>query len=170
MNSHLNEEQFAEWLLETNDRETAQHLAACSTCRAEGESLRNAIDGYRESACQTAERDEAFWARQRLAIHSRSKSQRFVPYFRWAAATVMVLVVIAAFVLTRSPQPAQRAKNDLSDDALLQQVENSLDRGYPAALAPAMLIDQERSRALSSASTPKPADAFTTSKQKEQQQ
>ena len=174
MNSHLNEEQFTEWLLGTNERETAEHLAACDTCRAESESLRTAIAGYREAANQAAERDAAFWARQRHTIHSRNRSQRFVPYIRWAAAAVMVLVVLAAFVLTRSPQPAQRAKNDLSDDALLQQVENSLDRSYPAALAPAVLIDQERSRALSSVSTAKPAagtkNNFTTSKQKEQQQ
>ncbi|MGA2991663.1 MAG: hypothetical protein ABSD88_14405 [Candidatus Korobacteraceae bacterium] len=176
MNSHLNDEQLTEWLLGTNDDEAAQHLATCNACRTEGESLRNAIAGYCESAYRAAERDEAFWAKQRLAIRSRVRSQRFVPYVRWAAAAVMILVAFAAFMLTRSPQPAQQAKNELSDDAVLQQVENSLDRNYPTALAPAVLIDQERSRALSSTSaapgTPaaRAGGASTTSKQKEQQQ
>jgi hypothetical protein len=176
MNSHLNEEQFTEWLLGTDDREIAQHLAACDACRSEGEQLSNAIAGCRQSAHQAAERDDVFWARQRFAIRSRLLRYRFVPYIRWAAVVVMLLVVFAAFMLTRSPQPAQQAKNELSDDAVLQQVENSLDRSYPTALAPAVLIDQERSRALASASAQKPAaparagGASTTSKRKEQQQ
>jgi hypothetical protein len=180
MNSHLNDEQFTEWLLGTTDSEIVQHVAACDACRTEGEQLRNTIAGYRESAQRAAERDEAFWTRQRVAIRSRLPRQRFVPHFRWAAAAVMALLICAAVLLTRSPQPSQQAKNEISDDVLLQQVESSLDRSYPAALAPAVLIDEERSRALSSASAQdsatqqKPAaratGTSTTSKHKEQQQ
>ena len=60
----------------------------------------------------------------------------------------MVLVVSAAFLLTR-PQPVQHANNDAADDVLLQQVQSDLGRDYPAALAPAVLIDEERNSALS---------------------
>ena len=60
----------------------------------------------------------------------------------------MVLVVSAAFLLTR-PQPVQRANNDAADDVLLQQVQSDLGRDYPAALTPAVLIDEERNSALS---------------------
>jgi hypothetical protein len=60
----------------------------------------------------------------------------------------MVLVVSAAFLLTR-PQPVQRANDDAADDVLLQQVQSDIERDYPAALAPAVLIDEERNSALS---------------------
>ena len=154
MNSHLNQEQLTEWLLGTEDREIAQHLESCEACRVESEGLRAAITGYRQAVHQAAEREPAFWARQRHAITSALPQRRFIHYFRWAATAAMVLVVAAAFVLTRSPEPPQQAKNELSDDVLLQQVENSIGRGYPAALAPAVLIDEERSRVLSASSAP----------------
>ena len=81
--------------------------------------------------------------RQRLARH------HFAPYVRWVATAAMVLVVSAALLLTRAPQPAQQANNDAADDVLLQQVQSDLGRDYPAALAPAVLIDVERNSALS---------------------
>ena len=43
----------------------------------------------------------------------------------------------------------QRANNDAADDVLLQQVQSDIGRDYPAALAPAVLIDEERNSALS---------------------
>jgi hypothetical protein len=61
----------------------------------------------------------------------------------------MVLVVSAALLLTRAPQPVQQANNDAADDVLLQQVQSDIERNYPAALAPAVLINEERNSALS---------------------
>jgi hypothetical protein len=43
----------------------------------------------------------------------------------------------------------QQANNDAADDVLLQQVQSDIERDYPAALAPAVLIDEERNSALS---------------------
>ena len=117
-------------------------------CRAEAEGVRTAISDCRELVQQAAERDEIFWARQRLAIRQRLARHHFVPHVRWVATAAMVLVVSAAFLLTR-PQPVQRANNDATDDVLLQQVQSDLGRDYPAALAPAVLIDEERNSALS---------------------
>jgi len=154
MNSHLNQEQLTEWLLGNEDEETARHLESCELCRADSEGVRAAIAGYRQTVHQAAEREPVFWARQRHAILSALPQRRYVHYFRWAATTVMALVVAAALVLTRSPEPPQQAKNEMSDDVLLQQVENSIGRSYPAALAPAVLIDEERSRVLSASSSP----------------
>lgn len=168
MNSHLNQEQLTEWLLGTENQETARHLESCEACRADSEGVRAAIAGYRQTVHQAAEREQAFWARQRHAILSALPQRRYIHYFRWAATTVMVVVVAAALVLMRSPEPPQQAKNDASDDALLQQVENSIGRSYPAALAPAVLIDEERNRVLSASSAPATqapaADAAGTSK------
>jgi hypothetical protein len=148
MNAHLNEQQFGELILGTGNGEIAKHIEACDVCRAEVDSVRTAISDSRELANNTAERDDIFWDRQRIAIRQRLARPRFVPHVRWVAMAAMVLVVSAAFLLTR-PQPAQRANDDAADDVLLQQVQSDIERNYPAALAPAVLIDEARNSALS---------------------
>jgi hypothetical protein len=148
MNAHLNEKQFGELMLGIGNAEIAGHVEACDVCRVEAEGVLAAISGCRELAEQAAERDEIFWARQRLAIRQRLARHRFVPHVRWVAMAAMVLVVAAAFLLTR-PQPAQRANHDAADEVLLQQVQSDLGRDYPSALAPAVLIDEERNSVLS---------------------
>jgi hypothetical protein len=148
MNAHLNEQQFGELILGTGHEEIARHIEACDLCRAEADSVRTAISACRQLANNTAARDEIFWARQRLAVRQRLARPRFVPHVRWVATAAMVLVVSAAFLLTR-PQPVQRANDDAADDVLLQQVQSDIERDYPAALAPAVLIDEERNSALS---------------------
>ncbi len=148
MNAHLNEQQFGELILGTGNAEIAGHIETCDVCRAEAEGVRIAISASGELVRQAAEHDEIFWTRQRLAIRQRVARHHFVPYVRWVATAAMVLVVSAAFLLTR-PQPVQHANNDAADDVLLQQVQSDLGRDYPAALAPAVLIDEERNSALS---------------------
>ncbi len=152
MNAHLNEQQFGELILGTGNSEVAAHIEACDVCRAEAEGVRTAISAHRELVWEGAERNEIFWVRQRLAIRQRLARHHFVPYVRWVAMAAMVLVVSAAFLLTR-PQPVQRANNDATDDVLLQQVQSDIERDYPAALAPAVLIDEERNSALSASVT-----------------
>ena len=149
MNAHLNEQQFGELVLGTGNAESAGHIETCDVCRAEAEGVRTAISDCRELAQQAAEHDEVFWARQRFAIRQRLAGHRLVPQVRWVAMAAMVLVVSAALLLTRVPQPVQQANNDAADDALLQQVQSDLGRDYPAALAPAVLIDEERNSVLS---------------------
>jgi hypothetical protein len=149
MNAHWDEQQFGDFVLGIGNNEIAQHVATCDACRAEAEGVRNAIAGCREATHQAAERDEVFWARQRSAIRQRLSRHRIALYVRWAATAAMVLVVSAAFLLTRTPQPVQRVNNDLADDVLLQQVQSDIERNYPVALSPAVLINEERNSALS---------------------
>ncbi len=149
MNAHLNEQQLGELVLGFGNAETAGHIEACDVCRAEAEGVRTAILAHRELVWKGEEHDEIFWARQRLAIRQRLACHRFVPHVRWVATAAMVLVVSAALLLTRTPQPVQQANNDAADDVLLQQVQTDIERDYPAALAPAVLINEERNSALS---------------------
>jgi len=148
MNAHLNDQQFGDFVLGVS-KTVADHVDSCNLCYAEVEGLRTAIARYRQSVHKAAERNEIFWSKQRLAIRHRIGSHRFVLYFRWAAATATLLVSFALFLLTRAPQPVQRATSDLQDDILLRQVQNDIGRGYPVALAPAALIDEARNSALS---------------------
>jgi hypothetical protein len=58
------------------------------------------------------------------------------------------MALLAVLLLVRSPQLPQQASNDAADDALLQQVESSVQQGIPTALGPAALISRERNSAL----------------------
>jgi hypothetical protein len=154
MSAHLNEQQFGDLILGTSNTATARHIEVCDVCRAEAETVRIAISRYRESVRQSAERDEIFWVRQRLAIKRRRARHHFAPYIRWFAMAAMVLVVSAAFLVTRTPRPARLANTDEADNVLLQGVQSDVERDYPAALAPAVLIDEERNSALSASAEP----------------
>jgi len=154
MSTHLNEHQFGDLILGTSNTATAGHIEVCDVCRAEAETVRLAISRYRESVRQSAERDEIFWVRQRLAIKQRRARLHCAPYIRWFATAAMVLVVSTAFLVTRTPRPAQLANTDEADNVLLQGVQSDVERDYPAALAPAVLIDEERNSVLSASAEP----------------
>jgi hypothetical protein len=166
MNAHLNDEQLTAWLLGESDPPITQHVETCVVCRAEATGLQDAISSCRESMRAAADRDELFWARQRLLTRQRLAPRHRLPFLRWAAAVAMALVVFAALFLARSPQPAHPGKDEPGDEALLQQVDQDIQRDYPQALAPAVLIDRERNSALSANA----GGSFSVSGKKEQQQ
>jgi hypothetical protein len=60
----------------------------------------------------------------------------------------MVMVLIAATLLTRTPNPPQNYLSEDADNALLKAVQGDLSREVPQALAPAVLIAQERNEIL----------------------
>jgi len=61
----------------------------------------------------------------------------------------MVMVLITAIFLTRPPNPPQNKATEDADKVLLQEVQRDLGREFPEALAPAVLIAQERNEILS---------------------
>jgi len=165
MNAHLNDEQLTACLLDEINAPAAQHVERCAACRAEEDGLRDTLSRLRESVRVAAARDELFWARQRSLTQQRIASNHRVPFLRWAAALAMAVVVVAALFLARTPQPPQTARDEAGDEALLQQVDRAIERDYPQALAPAVLIDRERNSALSLN-----AENSGVSSKKEQQQ
>jgi hypothetical protein len=60
----------------------------------------------------------------------------------------MVMVLIMAIFLTRTSNAPQNYPSEDADKALLQEVQGDLAREVPEALAPAVLIAEERSAIL----------------------
>jgi hypothetical protein len=60
----------------------------------------------------------------------------------------MAMVLITAILLTRTPNPPQNEATEDADKALLQEVQGDLAREVPEALAPAILIAEERNEIL----------------------
>jgi len=149
VNSHLSDDQITEWVLGTNDEFVHRHLETCHVCSAEAEELRSAISSFHDAVHAAAERDESFWRNQQLAFRERVSAKDWYP-MHWAWLVAMVMVLIMAIFLTRTPNAPQNYSSEDADNALLKAVQGDLSREVPQALAPALLIAQERNEILAS--------------------
>jgi anti-sigma factor RsiW len=147
VNNHLSEDQITEWVLGTRDECVRRHLESCDACSVEAEELRRAISSFRDSVHATAQSDESFWRNQQLALCERVSARDWYP-LHWAWAVAMVMVLITAIFLTRRPNTPPNHPSEDADNALLQEVQGDLGRQVPRALAPAVLIAEERNEIL----------------------
>ena len=148
MGSHLSRDQITECMVSGNQEAVAGHLETCDACRAEVDELQRTLACFRDSIHAAAQRDDGLWRKQRLTLSERLSTKRWFPSIPWNWAAAAVLVLIAGVVLTRSPNPPQRPAREEADDALLREVQMDLGRGFPEALAPAVLIAEERNEIL----------------------
>ena len=146
----LNEAEIADALSGTPPE---KRIADCDTCAKEFAAWKDLGDGLRRELDERADLPAYFWTRQQARIR-----ERLVPRaasLRWAAAAILALVLLA-FGLVRhnvpprmeiaqnSPSTAtvQNAQTD-PDDALLQDIDASLQQEVPAPLMPAAVLVQE---------------------------
>jgi len=151
--SHLNNDQFAAWILGEREPAAAAHVAACDACRQEAEALATGLAGLRDASYAAAQRPEFFWSRQRATIAAQL-SAGLRPMLRWAPAVLATILMAAALLLVkaRAPQPLAPANENTAavvlqseqDDALLIEVQNDVGRYTPAALEPAQALADER--------------------------
>lgn len=175
--NHMTDEQFAEWLAGETDAQTRAHLESCPQCRAEGFELRDGLSRYsvamrREAARAQTEMPGDFAPRRAWAQQRR---------LRWAGAGVLALLLAAQTVWLLKPRPAPPVAHvssqpaassepttqsallsatqsaapsgdQLSDDELLEAVNNDLSREVPLALAPVGAITTARNQMLAASS------------------
>ena len=124
---HLNNQELAEVLLESDERELQQAL------RALPEWLRSATD-----------RPEWFWQGQRATIHRRiAAAPRAWLRPVLSLATAMALLILAALMLGGNPAPKQAQVRPDPDQELLIAVEQAVESEVPTALEPAALLANE---------------------------
>ena len=135
MRQHLNDEQIAASVIET-DPVLSAHLRDCAECGSRANRLRASLSGFGEFVRHNAERGNTFWWRQ-----SSPSTTKVVPVTRWAMASVAVVIAVAAstsFIHTSQPKPAfiPAPVHQMSDEALMSEVQNDVQREYPDAFAP----------------------------------
>ena len=148
MSSHLSAYQINEWIVGTDEAGAGRHLEACDACRAEAEELERTLSCFRDSIHTAAQRDNGFWREQRLIINERLSTRRWLPSMRWIWAMAALVVLAVSILLKRPPQLPQRPAPEEADEALLREIQSDIGRGFPEALAPAMLIADERNKLL----------------------
>jgi hypothetical protein len=167
--THLTDEQIAEWLAGEAGAETDQHLAECSACATETAALANGVRRY-----GLALKYQARQAGQRRLLQNVDPRREVLRHrLRWATAATlgMVLAGTTAYVSRSQPtqpepvvvktngapaviqvHPAAAANatgsparsSSMSDDELLEAVNNDLSRDVPQALAPVSAITEAR--------------------------
>lgn len=148
----LNEAEVADAL---SGQPAKDRIAECESCAAEFAAWKDLGNSLRGDLESKADLPSYFWTRQQARIRER-RVPRANP-LRWAAAAICALILFA-FVLihqglspsheiAQAAPPAAGAPAD-PDDALLEDIQVSLQREVPAPLAPAAMLVEEIASAL----------------------
>ena len=151
MNQHWTDEQMTAWALGERNVEMAEHVASCGECRRELTRMQEALAAFRGDVQQKASADEYRWTRIRHGVASRAVERSHG--LRWAFTTGLALVALSVGLLVtphkHTVQPVQKV--EMSDEQLLNEINDDLARSAPEAMAPAEAIQQERASLLAQA-------------------
>ena len=134
-NHHLSVQEQEAFLIDRQSADTLDHLAQCAQCRGAVDRLESTMHLFRASANS--------WAEQCLAVRPQSlrvqvarSARRSPPALRWALAVVIpVLLFVLAMLPFRSKSSAPpQVPASLSDDALLEQVDDQLSVAVPSSM------------------------------------
>jgi hypothetical protein len=169
---HLTDEQLAEWLAGDSAEggcaeETRRHLESCAQCHQEAMTLRDGVLRYSLAVKRQAARSQE----ARLAGGFAPKRALAMHRLRWAGAGALALLLTAQTAWMLKPHNAPAAPpatvsagtktapvaamggamnnapdHTMSDDELLEAVNNDLSRDVPEALAPVSAITVARNK------------------------
>jgi predicted anti-sigma-YlaC factor YlaD len=131
--NHLSAWEQEEYILQPDANQQAlYHLQECSQCRDAVARLENGVAVFRSAAVN--------WSSECLAV--RPQQLRFVPErrahtLRWAFVAMIPLVLLLLALLPlhlSAPRPAQTATAQISDDALLDQVDEQVSAAVPSSM------------------------------------
>jgi len=158
----LNEDEIADAL---SGKPAEERIANCPRCAAEFADWTELGDKLRQDVASRADLPAHFWAQQRARVRERLAPR--ATRLRWAAVTICALVLLAFGMLQRGVAPdaemaqttpavsVTQANQADPDDALLQDIDASLQRELPAPLAPAAVLVEEMASASNQAQHPK---------------
>jgi len=131
-----------------------ERVADCQPCAAEFAAWKDLGSRLRQDLESRADRPGYFWARQQVRIRERLAPQ--AAGLRWAAAAIFALILLAFGLIHQSGTPRSEIAQTTSavqvtqadpDDALLEDIQASLEREVPAPLAPAAVLVEEMASA-----------------------
>jgi anti-sigma factor RsiW len=135
--NHLSAWEQEEYILtQGTDQQTPQlirHLAECAECRSAVERLEHGVGIFRSAAVEWSSQCLATRAQQPYVV---SKRRLPVAAMRWALAAAIPLVLLA-LVLFPLHVPAPHVSHpvqQMSDDALLDQVDEQLSVAVPSSM------------------------------------
>ena len=136
---HLTDQQIAELLDNTAGAITQQHLLHCPHCQAELASLRASLSNFRVAATNLAASETPALSPCRIVAPTRSFRRN-----AWAASLATVAAMLALSVAlihpnapgTKDIPPNVVTPAPVSDDALLDGIQQDLSTSIPPSLQP----------------------------------
>jgi len=131
-----------------------ERVAECQPCAAEFAAWKDLGGRLRQDLESRADRPAYFWTRQQARIRERLAPR--AAGLRWAAAAIFALILLAFGLIHQSATPRSGISQTTSavqvaqadpDDALLQDIQASLEREVPTPLAPAAVLVEEMASA-----------------------
>ncbi len=135
--NHLSEWEQEKYLLGECTPAAERHLLDCAECRAAAERLENGVAWFRESALS--------WSAECAETHLRRKLPRRAPRHGFAhgwaagcaaAGLAAAMGLVAVLPHARQTTAAPSAPPSMSDDALLEQVDQQVSGSVPEAMQP----------------------------------
>jgi hypothetical protein len=129
---HLSSWEQEEYVLDQRTPEMLRHLSECAGCRAAVARLEHGVAVFRNAAVDWSSECLATRPQQLNTSAARGLS---VLALRWAVAAVLpvLLLVFALLSFHPSTRPVRPAA-DISDDALLEQVDQQLSDAVPSSM------------------------------------
>jgi len=132
MNNHLSAWEQEEYLLDQRTPQMLRHLSECADCRAAIAGLEHGVGIYRKAALE--------WSAESLAVRPQpyvTAPRQPVLTLRLAMAAiipiVLLLLALIPFHLSSPRRPAQPVAQ-ISDDALLDQVDEQTSVAVPSSM------------------------------------
>lgn len=160
---HLSDQEITAAAVGERELRAAQHLQICGDCQQQVEMYRQRMASLRQDVCYSAGRSAIDWGRQSraiqqgiLAVQIREAQGRSAGFA--LAMGVLTIVLVAFLFLGFHSTPSTTAVNQppqISDSALLGDVEAQLDGDLPDALQPANLLVGEMEGSHTNASSQK---------------
>ncbi|HEY2039018.1 MAG TPA: hypothetical protein VGG95_05100 [Edaphobacter sp.] len=170
--NHLTHEQLCDLLLANSQlsEPEAQHLRVCSRCAAEYASLRQALSSFRSTTVAWASHASAHrsWSSPaqltatRPSLWSSVAERLSTRPVLWASAAMLLLAIVVPFTFHRHETAAVTPKNPpaqvqqmdrVGDEALLEEVDQTLSSPIPTPMQP--LSDPTAGRSSQIDSTPR---------------
>jgi hypothetical protein len=148
--NHLSPFEQEEYVINERTPQMVRHLTECGDCRAAVDRLQLGVATYRDAAVQWSAESLANRPQQILAL-PRSP----LVSLRWAFAAVIPLLLLVLLLLPlhfSKSKPAQPVAQ-LSDDALLDQVDEQLSVAVPSSMESLTHLVSADSTSQSGAST-----------------
>jgi len=145
---HLSEEQLALLLAGNDATSAADHLGACTECQQKLEIWKTNLRQLRDDISFSSQRSGAYWHIQRNAITSRLEKPALNNFwnFGWTLACYALALSVLVLVFINFHQPGiTPPKNEITDEALLSDLEDRMTEDVPEALQPANLLVSEMS-------------------------
>ena len=131
--NHLSPWEQEEYVLRQRTPEMLRHLTECAGCRAAVARLEHGVAIFRSAAVE--------WSSECLAKRPQEfnpSAQRRLPVFalRWAVAAVLPVLLLVFALLSFHPSSTRpvHTASQISDDALLEQVDQQLSVAVPSSM------------------------------------